>query len=201
MWYSLTATSYVCYLRNIHRLVADSNNMPWRESILRLSPNVLALVVLLSFIGTILLKAYVIGIVWRCYKYLTFRQHNEQLMLPYVIPTSLAAGLEGGGGVGGTSRAMRDYSTLLPGYEEALAQSMKQQPPPSYQAAMSTTPVAAATVATESVVAAGERPAADAAAAPVGDATATGVTVILPPVAAAVDGSAPVNGAGSSRIA
>lgn len=30
----------------------------------------------------------------------------------------------------------RDYSSLLPNYDEAIAQSMKQPPPPSYQAAM-----------------------------------------------------------------
>lgn len=29
----------------------------------------------------------------------------------------------------------RDYNTLLPDYEEAIAQSMKQPPPPSYQVA------------------------------------------------------------------
>lgn len=30
----------------------------------------------------------------------------------------------------------RDYNTLLPDYEEAIAQSMKQPPPPTYQMAM-----------------------------------------------------------------
>lgn len=30
----------------------------------------------------------------------------------------------------------RDYNTLLPDYEEAIAQSMKQPPPPYYQVAM-----------------------------------------------------------------
>lgn len=190
----------MCYLRNIHRLVADSNSMPWRESILRLSPNVLALLVLFSFIGTILLKAYVIGIVWRCYKFLTFRQHNAQLMLPYVIPSSLGGGLEGGiggagSGLGGASRATRDYSTLLPGYEEALTQSMKQQPPPSYHAAMLT--VALPPEVTDGTPSAGGVPQSpEAAAASAGDATATGVTVILPPVAGA-DPTA----ATSSRIA
>lgn len=32
----------------------------------------------------------------------------------------------------------RDYNTLLPDYEEAIAQSMKQPPPPYYQVAMGT---------------------------------------------------------------
>lgn len=190
---SLTATGYICYLRSLHRLVADTNRMPWRDAILRLSPNMLAFVVLVSFVGTILLKAYVIGIVWRCYKYLTLRQHNAALMLPYVIPDVSLSGGGGGGrmrgsggdvlGAASASRLERDYSTLLPGYEEALAQSMKHQPPPSYQAAMSTTtttaPPAAAATTPETMTTAQPLVAATA------NATATGITVVLPPAPAA----------------
>lgn len=41
----------------------------------------------LVFLTVVLLKAYAIGIVWRCYKYLTFmQQHNIRSMLPYIIP-------------------------------------------------------------------------------------------------------------------
>lgn len=61
----------------------------------------------------------------------------------------------------------RDYNTLLPGYEEAIAQSLKQQPPPSYQAATAIAP------------AVGGSPAHYAP-------TATGVTVVLPPSVAEV---------------
>lgn len=102
------------------------------------------MVVLIAFVSIVLLKAYAIGIVWRCYKYLTMRQHNLRSMLPYIIPhvTSTSNGNNGGcndfgrnGGIGD-----RDYSTLLPDYEEAIAQSMKQQPPPSYQVAISNIP-------------------------------------------------------------
>lgn len=61
----------------------------------------------------------------------------------------------------------RDYNTLLPDYEEAISQSMKQQPPPSYSVAMAGTghpigtPVVTQTAPNQ---------------------TATGVTVVLPPV-------------------
>lgn len=34
-------------------------------------------------------------------------------------------------------RMERDYSSLLPDYDEAIAQSLKQAPPPSYSMAMS----------------------------------------------------------------
>lgn len=102
----------------------DSPRLPWRDSLLKLSPQMLGMMVLLAFVATVLLKAYVIGIVWRCYKYLAMRQHNLRSMMPYIIPDV-------------STRQERDYSTLLPGYDEAIAQSMKQQPPPSYQVAMS----------------------------------------------------------------
>lgn len=120
----LTAAGYICYLRSVHRLVHDSPRLPWRDSLLKLSPQMLGMMVLLAFVATVLLKAYVIGIVWRCYKYLAMRQHNLRSMMPYIIPDV-------------STRQERDYSTLLPGYDEAIAQSMKQQPPPSYQVAMS----------------------------------------------------------------
>lgn len=87
-----------------------------------MSPQRLSIVVLLVFVSVVLVKAYAIGIVWRCYKYLTIRQHNLRSMLPYIIPDMTAPG--------------RDYNTLLPDYEEAIAQSMKQPPPPTYQMAM-----------------------------------------------------------------
>uniref|UniRef100_A0A1B0D982 Lysosomal-associated transmembrane protein n=1 Tax=Phlebotomus papatasi TaxID=29031 RepID=A0A1B0D982_PHLPP len=91
----LTAAGYLCYLRSVHRLIADSQRFPWREELLKLSPQTLSIVVLLAFIGVVLMKAYAIGI-------------------------------------------ERDYSSLLPDYDEAIAQSMKQAPPPSYQVAMAT---------------------------------------------------------------
>ncbi|XP_055716421.1 lysosomal-associated transmembrane protein 4B isoform X2 [Phlebotomus papatasi] len=121
----LTAAGYLCYLRSVHRLIADSQRFPWREELLKLSPQTLSIVVLLAFIGVVLMKAYAIGIVWRCYKYLTMRQHNLRSMLPYIIPDV-------------SHRQERDYSSLLPDYDEAIAQSMKQAPPPSYQVAMAT---------------------------------------------------------------
>lgn len=100
----------------------DSPRLPWREALLKLSPQTLGIIVLVAFVATVLLKAYVIGIVWRCYKYLAMRQHNMRSMMPYIIPEV---------------RQERDSSTLLPDYDEAIAQSMKQPPPPSYQVAMS----------------------------------------------------------------
>lgn len=85
---SLTAAGYLCYLRSIHRIIEKSHRLPWRDELLKLSPQTLSIVVLLGFVVIVLLKAYAIGIVWRCYKYLTVRQHNLRTMLPYIIPES-----------------------------------------------------------------------------------------------------------------
>ncbi|XP_055307531.1 lysosomal-associated transmembrane protein 4A isoform X2 [Sitodiplosis mosellana] len=110
---TLTAAGYLCFLRSIHSIIDESHRLPWREELLKLSPHLLGVVVLF----VVLLKAYAIGIVWRCYKYLTMRQHNIQSMLPYIIPDNVVR------------------QDLLPDYEEAI-QGMKQQPPPPYYQAM-----------------------------------------------------------------
>lgn len=125
---TLTAAGYLCYLRSIHRIIDESHRLPWRDELLKMSPQLLSVVVLLVFLTVVMLKAYAIGIVWRCYKYLTMRQHNMRSMLPYIIPEISA-------------RQERDYNTLLPDYEEAIAQSMKQPPPPYCQVAMTPNPI------------------------------------------------------------
>lgn len=118
---TLTAAGYLCYLRSVHRLIAESHRLPWREELLKLNPQTLSVIVLFSFISVVFLKAYAIGIIWRCYKYLTMRQHNIRSTLPYIIPDVTAV------------RQERDYSSLLPDYEEAI---LKQAPPPSYSVAV-----------------------------------------------------------------
>ncbi|XP_030556005.1 uncharacterized protein LOC115759159 isoform X2 [Drosophila novamexicana] len=130
---TLTAAGYLCYLQAIHRIIAESHRLPWREKLLELPPEELVVVVLVVFVCIVFLKAYCIGIVWRCYKYLTLRQQHLRSLLPCVLPEMAVRGI-GGGGFGAEERA---YSTLLPNYDEAIAQYLKQAPPPSYQVAMS----------------------------------------------------------------
>ncbi|CAB3261527.1 unnamed protein product [Arctia plantaginis] len=122
----LTATGYLCYLRSIDRLVAETQRVPWRAQLLQLPAPVLALVVLSAFLVAVLIKGYCISVVWRCYKYLTLRAHA--LQSPFVIssddvvtPAQLAP----------FAVPAPDYTSVLPDYEEAV----KQTPPPSYRAA------------------------------------------------------------------
>ncbi|XP_034104949.1 tetraspanning orphan receptor isoform X1 [Drosophila albomicans] len=131
---TLTAAGYLCYLQALHRIIAESHRLPWREKLLELPPEELVVVVLVVFVCIVFLKAYCIGIVWRCYKYLTLRQQHLRSLLPCVLPETVLHGGLGSGGFGAEERA---YSTLLPNYDEAIAQYLKQAPPPSYQVAMS----------------------------------------------------------------
>ncbi|KAH8277605.1 hypothetical protein KR018_001957 [Drosophila ironensis] len=129
---TLTAAGYLCYLQAIHRIIAESHRLPWREKLLELPPEELVVVVLVVFVCIVFLKAYCIGIVWRCYKYLTLRQQHVRTLFPFLEPPTGVHSV--GGAFGGEERA---YSTLLPNYDEAIAQYLKQAPPPSYQVAMS----------------------------------------------------------------
>ncbi|CAH2096130.1 unnamed protein product [Euphydryas editha] len=119
----LTATGYLCYLRSIHRLVAEARYVPWREQLQTLPAPALALVVLSAFLLAVLLKGYCISVVWRCYKYLTMRTHALTLT-PFVISSPAAPHAP-------QAPQAPPYSSLLPDYEEAV----KQTPPPSYRAA------------------------------------------------------------------
>ncbi|XP_044735373.1 lysosomal-associated transmembrane protein 4A isoform X2 [Chrysoperla carnea] len=122
--YRLTATGYACYMRSMHRLVAETWQLPFRNYLLQLSPQCLSLVVLFAFVLSMVIKAYCIGIVWRCYKYLTLRQQALRSAIHYIMPGDIP-----------TDRMPPmepDYSSLLPDYEAAC----KQTPPPSYQAAV-----------------------------------------------------------------
>ncbi|KAI8436848.1 hypothetical protein MSG28_010302 [Choristoneura fumiferana] len=53
----LTATGYLYYLRSIHRLVAETRRVPWRDQLLQLPAPALALVVLSAFLLAVLLKS------------------------------------------------------------------------------------------------------------------------------------------------
>lgn len=115
---TLTAAGYLCYLRTIHNLIEKSNRLPWKEYLIEFDQRSLGIIVLMAFIFMVMLKAYTIGIVWRCYKYLTILQNAA--LLSYIAPPN--------------GNRERSFNSLLPNYEEAL--SMKINPPPSYQVAM-----------------------------------------------------------------
>lgn len=125
----MTATGYFCYLRSVHRLVAEHwQNLPFRNELLQLSPQYLSLIVLAAFLVSMLWKAYWIGIVWRCYKYLTLRQHTMRNTIHYILP-----------GEGGAER--QNETDYFRDQEMNFGQqAFKQTPPPSYQDIMDDQP-------------------------------------------------------------
>ncbi|CAG9773959.1 unnamed protein product [Ceutorhynchus assimilis] len=126
---TLTATGYFCYLRSVHRLVAEHwHNLPFRQELLSLSPQNLSLLVLVSFLVSMVWKAYWIGVVWRCYKYLTLKQQATHNTIHYILPNE------------GTDRNEPDYAAMFRDNEAALFGPMKQTPPPSYQDVMDEQP-------------------------------------------------------------
>ncbi|XP_066907781.1 lysosomal-associated transmembrane protein 4A isoform X2 [Halyomorpha halys] len=111
---TLTALTYLCYLPDMHRIVAESPRVPMQAQLLQLSPESLALIVLFTFVTAMLLKAYFIGVVWSCYKYLTLRLISAQRTLHLIEPES--------------------SQDLLPDYDTAVK---FPPPPPPYNQAMS----------------------------------------------------------------
>lgn len=125
---TLTATGYFCYLRSVHRLVAEHwRNLPFRQELLSLSPQNLSLLVLVSFLLSMVWKAYWIGVVWRCYKYLTLKQQATHNTIHYILPSE------------GTDRNEPDYAAMFRDNESAFG-PLKQTPPPSYQDVMDEQP-------------------------------------------------------------
>jgi len=119
---SLTAVGYLCYLPNVHRLVAENPDMPFQEELLRLNPQCLSLLILFTFIAAMMVKAYFIGVVWSCYKYLSLRMIAAQRTIHYIDPNS------------------ESLLPDLPDYETAVGDprfSVKKfpTPPPSYASA------------------------------------------------------------------
>ncbi|KAG5668192.1 hypothetical protein PVAND_016142 [Polypedilum vanderplanki] len=115
---SLSAAGYLCYLKTVKTLIQESNRLPWKEDIIKIDSQTLSVMVLVIFVFMVILKAYCIGIVWRCYKYLTIRKSTT--LLSFIIQEP-------------TMNQDANCGSLLPGYEEALNMKMA---PPSYSAAM-----------------------------------------------------------------
>ncbi|XP_066998082.2 lysosomal-associated transmembrane protein 4A [Anabrus simplex] len=130
---SLTAVGYLCYLPDIHRVVADNPHLPFQDKLLQLNPQCLSLLVLLTFMFTMMLKAYFIGVVWSCYKYLSLRIAAAQRTIHYIDPDSQSLLPD-----------LPDYETAM--CDPRFAVKKFPTPPPSYACA-----TAAAEVAQESL--------------------------------------------------
>lgn len=126
---SLTAVGYLCYLPDIHRVVAENPHLPFQDELLRLNPQCLSFLVLLTFMFTMMLKAYFIGVVWSCYKYLSLRLAAAQRTIHYIDPDSQSLLPD-----------LPDYETAM--CDPRFAVKKFPTPPPSYASATAAVEVA-----------------------------------------------------------
>lgn len=121
---SLTMISYFSFMPDLHVLLLQSPSLPFRDQLLRLDQRWLSLILMVSFLVYMVIKAYLIAMVWSCYRYLLLRQT--------------------GGGRAGPA-ADPEPAGSLPDYELALTDPRFSKvdlanyptPPPSYDAATS----------------------------------------------------------------
>lgn len=66
----LTMLSYFSDLPAVRRWIAAQSNLPFKDELLAMDNDHLTLLTLIIFVGTLSVKAYFIGVVWACYKYL-----------------------------------------------------------------------------------------------------------------------------------
>lgn len=66
----LSVVSYFSYIPNMKRWIQAQDDFPWKQELLQMDDDWLMLAVVTGFVLVITIKAYLIGIVWACYKYL-----------------------------------------------------------------------------------------------------------------------------------
>lgn len=126
---SLTMISYFSLMPDLHVLLLQSPSLPFRDQLLRLDQRWLSLILMVAFLVAMVIKLYLIAMVWSCYRYLLLHQ----------------SGARGGGGGGGGPGAEPEPVSTLPDYEAALTDPRFSKvdlasyptPPPSYDAATS----------------------------------------------------------------
>jgi len=115
----LSVVCYFSYMPNIKQWIEAQNNLPFKQELLSYDEQWLMLIVFAFFVFVLTLKAYFIGIVWSCYKFLTRRAANDTI-----------------------TRYMDDGSPdtevlLPPKYEDAIKYPQEyahEYPPPPYSA-------------------------------------------------------------------
>lgn len=132
---SMTMIGYVSYLPNIRQLIQDNPAFPFQQQLLAMNTKCLTFFAMLIFISTLMVKAYCISIVWRCYKYLMLKAQAGRSVLRYLGGVSGPVDQESQTLVMGQD--LPDYDTAIadPQYRKKLP-GMFPEPPPSYDMAM-----------------------------------------------------------------
>jgi len=53
--------------------IVNTRSLPFREQLINMDPQLLSLITLIVIVVSIAVKAYIIGVIWNCYKYLMLR--------------------------------------------------------------------------------------------------------------------------------
>lgn len=70
---SLTVIGYFSYMPDVRETIKDNPSIPLQQELLKLDTQWLSLIVLVACVLLMMVKAYFIGVVWSCYKYLIYR--------------------------------------------------------------------------------------------------------------------------------
>jgi len=112
----LTAVGHYTWLPNLQEVLADNPNVPFRDQLMDINSQWMALCILTAYVIVLFAKAYFIGIVWACYQYMHLRQAG---VLTYTMSED--------------GQQQGDGELLLPpDYESALKMPQAGTPPPPY---------------------------------------------------------------------
>jgi len=120
----LTMLSYFSDLTAVRAWITAQDKLPFKEQLLAMDNDHLTLLTLVIFIGTLSIKAYFIGVVWSCYKYLKLHE---------------VLGTQSRGRMYSTEASNQPEDTemlLPPKYEDVLLmpadENPQEPPPPAY---------------------------------------------------------------------
>lgn len=85
---ALTAVGYFSYIQDVRRMFEEATDMPFQKQLVHLDPEWLCAFIMVAVVICMVLKAYCMGIVWACYKYLKY------LQVAHVIDNYIEADVE-----------------------------------------------------------------------------------------------------------
>ncbi|KAG8196297.1 hypothetical protein JTE90_023849 [Oedothorax gibbosus] len=110
---ALTAVGYFSSVPDVRRMLDETSDMPLQRELLRLNPLQLCALLMFAVVICMMLKAYFMGVVWSCYKYLKLL-HVAHLVEHYIEADNEAL--------------------LPPDYDTATKAALFAPPPPPYSA-------------------------------------------------------------------
>lgn len=112
----LTIVGYISYVPNVKRWIEMQESLPFKQELMEMDSDWLMLLAIMFFVMIMTIKAYLLGIVWSCYKYLSSYQ---RVTGSAVVRTYSADGEDG-------------EMLLPPKYEDAVRMAQNEPPPPAY---------------------------------------------------------------------